>query len=64
MGVTGWIYQPTEIAQDFFSSGGNVAEKIVQVKGGKFPVLFRPGPNHALYKSPRLHDCLAKARSG
>jgi hypothetical protein len=62
MAVTGWIYQPTEIAQDFFSSAGNVAEKIVQVKGGKFQVLFRPESRSLqIRSSPRL---FAKARSG
>jgi len=64
MALTGWIYQPIEIAQDFFSSGGNVAEKIVQVKGGKFQMLFWPESNHALYKSVRLRDCFGRANSG
>jgi len=32
MTLKGWVYQPTESAQDFFSSESNVVEKIVEVK--------------------------------
>ena len=39
MTLKGWVYQPTEFTQDFFSSEGNVVEKIVEVKTGKFFVL-------------------------
>jgi len=57
MAVTGWIYQPTGIAQDFFSSARNVAEKIVQVKDGKTSdAVPDTRPNRALYKSARLRD--------
>jgi hypothetical protein len=33
------------LAQEIFSSGGNVAEKIVQVKAVKFPPSFRGVPS-------------------
>src|SRR6266705_1456046 len=37
MALAGWVYQWQENARKFsFSSGGNVAEKTVEVKAGKF----------------------------
>jgi hypothetical protein len=40
MALAGWVYQPRENARKFsFSSGGNVAEKTVEVKAGKFLVV-------------------------
>src|SRR6266536_6707394 len=37
MALAGWVYQSRENARKFsFSSGGNVAEKTVEVKAGKF----------------------------
>jgi hypothetical protein len=39
MALAGWVYQSLENARKFsFSSGGNVAEKTVEVKAGKFLV--------------------------
>jgi hypothetical protein len=36
MALAGWVYQPPENARKIsFSSGGNVAEKTVEVKAGK-----------------------------
>src|SRR2546428_3283278 len=39
MALAGWVYQSPENALKFsFSNGGNVAEKTVEVKAGKFLV--------------------------
>jgi len=40
MALAGWVYQSCENARKFsFSSGGNVAEKTVEVKAGKVSVV-------------------------
>jgi len=40
MALAAWVYQSRENARKFsFSSGGNVAEKTVEVKAGKILVI-------------------------